>query len=772
MEGNRVLYSPDRFYCDEDAPMMIKARKLFLYFTIPFLFIMTTWFVGCDKKSEEESTNDAPVKLTDSDYAGTQTCASCHTQEYGLWKNSDHDLAMMEADTASVKGDFNTTFNSQGVTSRFFKKGNKFFVNTQGPDSAYHDYEVAFTFGITPLQQYLVKFPGGRLQCLRTAWDTQKNRWFDLYPDMKIQPDEWLHWSRGGLNWNTMCADCHSTNLHKNFNEQTNSFNTTFSIMDVSCEACHGPGKKHVELVSDPDFDSAEYNPAASHLYQTTRQMPHDQVDQCARCHARRVQYTEAYNHEGKFMDHYVPELLRDDIYYADGQIMDEDYEYGSFLQSKMYKNNVKCANCHNPHSLKLKAVGNALCGQCHIPAKYDTPKHHFHEVETAGAQCINCHMPGRYYMGNDFRRDHSLRVPRPDLSVKYNVPNACNQCHTNKTAAWAAANVVKWYGPTRAPHFSDVLTLASTRTAESVEPLTRLAGDESQPAIARSTAIWYLDQIVPQESINAIAQLLKSNEELVRHAAVTALEDLPAEQKVQYITPLLTDNVRTVRLAAANALADVPQEKIIRSYQEAFERSMQEYQQALVWRADFPGGQFEKGVLLERTGKDELAKQAYIKALEMDDHLNMARWNLAYLYNRQGKNDEAIRLFKIIVEQEPNYGMAWYSLALLCAEVKDLDHAIEYLTKAAELERSPRVYYNLAIAYQQTNQPVKAEKAYLKGLSLNPQDYDLMNALSILYIQQKQFAKAKPYLEKLSTAFPGNNEIQQMMKMVSAQER
>lgn len=751
--------------------MRRKLERIFIPALVSILFLTVTWFQGCKKPVEKEEST--PLlgemrKLTDADYVGTETCRSCHQEEFADWHNSDHDLAMMEADAFSVKGDFNTSFTSQGVTSRFYKEGNEFFVHTQGPDAKYHDYKVIYTYGIEPLQQYIVEFADGRLQCLRTAWDTEKGKWFDLYPDYEIEPDEWLHWARGGLNWNTMCSDCHSTNVHKNFDEKTNSFNTTFTIIDVSCESCHGPGKKHVTLVSDPDFDSAGYDATENHLYLTSNITPHEQVDQCARCHSRRVQYTEAFNHEGTFMDHYAPEILRDHLYFPDGQILDEVYVYGSFTQSKMYQNNVKCSNCHDPHSLELKAVGNALCGQCHVKTIYDTPKHHFHTIDTEGAQCINCHMTGRYYMGNDFRNDHSFRVPRPDLSVEYDTPNACNQCHTDKTAQWSADAVVEWYGPDRAFHFGETLAKGSRRTPDAVPHLISLTADTSQPAIARATAIWYLDQIVTPESVEAITKNLGSEDPIVRHTAVTALIDLPANEKARHIAPLLNDKIRTVRLAAANAMADVPKAQLRPQFQDDFEKAVQEYQSSLSVRADFPGGQFEKGQFFDRSGEDHQAEQAYLKAIELDNRLNAARLNLAHLYNRQGKNDQAIELFLIIIEQEPEFGMAYYSLGLLYAEVQNMEMAIEYLAKAAKLEENPRVYYNLGIAYQQTAQPGEAESAYLQGLRIDKNDYNLMHALSILYIQQEKFKKARLYLEKLIEAFPDNQQIRQLMEMAN----
>jgi Flp pilus assembly protein TadD len=740
--------------------------KITLIIILSLFIVIICLFKGC---GPSVATDQYGMKiLTDRDYVGTETCQSCHEKEFADWHRSDHDRAMMKADFNSVKGYFNTTFTSQGVTSTFFMKDGKYFVNTEGPDGEYYDYEVIYTFGVRPLQQYMVQFPDGRLQCLRTAWDTEKREWFDLYPEIAIEPDEWLHWSRGGLNWNTMCSDCHSTNVHKNFDEETSSFNTTYSIINVSCEACHGPGKEHVDHVNSRRFDSASYN-ARDHLHMTTGLTAHEQVDDCARCHARRVQYTHAYNHEGEFMDHYVPEILRDHLYFVDGQILDEVFEYSSFTQSKMYQLNVKCTDCHNPHSLELKLVGNALCAQCHVPSQYDTPNHHFHTMNTEGAECVSCHMTGRVYMGNDYRRDHSFRVPRPDLSVIYNNPNACNHCHEhqNETAQWAADAIVEWYGPERVHDYADVLALGSTRSPEAAPHLIGLVDDPTQAAMVRATAIWYLDQIVAPGTVDAIIRSLKSEDHIVRHTAINALITLPPAQKSQHIAPLLQDKIRTVRLAAANAMADVPIGTIRPEFRADFERTLQEYQHSFGIRLDFPGGQFERAQFYDRTGEDHKAEQSYLMAIELDNRLNAARLNLAHLYNRQGRNDKAIELFKTVIEQEPHYGLTYYSLGLLYAEENRMEEAIESPSKAAELERNPRIFYNLGIAYQQSNQPDSAERAYLQGLLIAPNDHNLMHALSVLYIQQEKYVNARPYVEELISAYPENAQLRQMRELI-----
>ncbi|MEN7548748.1 HEAT repeat domain-containing protein [Rapidithrix thailandica] len=733
------------------------------------LFAGVIYFTqACQPEKKESPAKEQEARLIqnieDPQYVGNLSCKSCHEQEYMDWQNSHHDLAMQEANEQTVLGDFNNaTFENQGVKTTFIQKEGKYYVNTEGPEGKNETYEVVYTFGVTPLQQYLVAFPDGRYQCLRQAWDVEKKQWFDLYPDTKVSHKEWLHWSRGGLNWNSMCADCHSTNLHKSFDSQKEEYETQWSAMNVSCEACHGPGKKHVEAVG-----AGEYDAAHAHLYLTKNISSQEQVDQCARCHSRRGQITTHFEHSESFMDQYIPSILTPDLYYPDGQIEQEDYVYGSFLQSKMYHNNVRCTDCHNPHTLQLKALGNNLCMQCHEPKKYNTEKHHFHAKDTEASQCVNCHMTGKVYMGNDFRRDHSFRVPRPDQSVKFGTPNACNQCHTDKDARWAANQVEQWYGKHRAPHFSDVLTEASEDPEKVLQALKKLVANPQQPAIARATATWYLQQVPDTEALQGIAGALSDNAPIVRYTATDALGALPVEERLPLLAPLLKDPVRAVRIAAVRSLGDVPKAQFPDTLQSAYTRAMAEYSHLLKANSDFPSGQVALGVYYSNLGEHALAEKAYKRALELDHLQNPARINLATMYNGQGRNQEAIALLRTVIAQEAEYGPAYYSLGLLLAETGKLAEAEQNLQLAAEkVGNNPRIFYNWGLALQQLNRPEEAEKAYLKGLDLTPESGDLHYALCVLYIQQKQFANARKHAQILLDTYPDAQELQQLMQTI-----
>ena len=356
------------------------------------------------------------------------------------------------ASDETVLGDFDdTVFEHAGITSRFYRKGEGFFVHTEGPGGELAEFEIKYTFGIEPLQQYLVPFLGGRLQALPIAWDTERERWFTLNPDTVIAPDDWLHWTRNGQNWNGMCAECHSTNLQKNFDPDSGTYATTWSEIDVSCEACHGPGSRHVAWAG---MDEADRAPIANHGLQVTSRGIGNRayVDICARCHSRRSEIADYDHGQGGLLQHFVPALLDEGLNHPDGQIWDEVFVWGSIVQSKMYRNGVGCGDCHDPHSLALQRDGNALCTHCHEATTYDTSAHHFHAPSADGkpndgARCIKCHMPEQPYMVIDYRADHSLRVPRPDLTESLGVPNSCSQsgCHADQPLQWVVDAFTDW---------------------------------------------------------------------------------------------------------------------------------------------------------------------------------------------------------------------------------------------------------------------------------------------------------------------------------------
>ena len=669
---------------------------------------------------------------------------------------------MMEPHDSTVLGDFSgVEFNADGVQNRFFKKDGKFYINTEGLDGNYQDFEIKYTYGVYPLQQYLVEQAGGRLQTLRATWDSEKNQWFHQHAGERYEPGDWLHWTGSSMTWNTMCSHCHSINVKKNFDNESNTFQSTWDVINVGCEACHGPGKRHVELANRDVPVNADHE-----LDMVVGEMNVTQIENCAPCHSRRSMVKEPHSFTEEFADQYIVSTLRDGLYHADGQILDEVYVYGSFVQSKMYAEGVKCSDCHDPHRAEIKFDGNKLCMQCHEP-KYDSKEHHFHDLKTDGSNCIDCHMPGRYYMGNDFRRDHSFRVPRPDLTVRFGTPNTCNGCHDDKTSEWAASTIVEWHGP-RPEHFSEILALARERNPEDGELVAQLIRDRKQPFIARATALEYLVESGYEGSYDIMNEMLKDSDPLVRMTAVNQAYNLPKDRRMRIALPLLSDERRIVRIAAASILSDIDPSEIPSHILTDYQKATDEYTSNLFMNGDFHTGQLLIGQYYRRKKDPGKAEEAFLRSLELDSLYIPTRVNLAQLYNSNAENEKAMAILETITKIEPDYPDAYYMRGLIEAETGNLQEASLSLEKAIEL--SPyniRAYYNLGLIYQNLGVINDAERAYKNGLDKAPEDESLHNALAILYIQNQQLSQAKPHVEFLYKRYPNNPQIRQMAELV-----
>ena len=667
---------------------------------------------------------------------------------------------MKIADSTTVLGDFNDqVFTNKGIKTRFFKENGEYRVNTQGPDGEYHDYEVTYTFGVEPLQQYLIKFPGGQYQALLTAWDSEKNKWFDLQPKLEVHHEEWMHWSGGSMRWNTMCADCHSTNLEKNFNTENFTYNTTFSEINVSCEACHGPASEHVAFYKD---SLQEGNPPQLYMHGDMTSI--ELVDKCARCHSRRSQLTKKFDYTGTFLDHYEPELLTYPVYEMDGQIRDEDYVYASFKQSKMYEHGVSCADCHDIHSTKLKSAGNDLCLTCHAP-KYDSEEHHFHEIGTDASLCINCHMTGVTYMGNDYRRDHSFRIPRPDQSVEYGTPNACNTCHTDKSARWAADAVVENYGEIRKTHFSDYLLPGQLGALSALE---QLFINENYPDIVRATALrYYANHQLQQGQIKMVQDLLHDPSALVRNEAIRSLNNLGLEDMSTYIANLLDDEKRLVRISAARYFNTGTAQT---TQNEAYVKAEKEFLENLEMNADFASGQTQIALYEQARGNIDLAIKAYRRAIEIDNYYNTARMNLALILYNKGQSKEAEELYLKVVEQEPDFGQSYYMLGLLYNETGQSDKALQFLGRACDSEPvSLRACYNYALKLQEVSR-FKASLKIIEGALKNVPGNEEFLYIKLLG-EMKLGAKedAVQTARELRQVAPANRRYQQILQDLQA---
>ncbi len=706
-------------------------------------------------------------------FVGRGACKECHAKEFELWVGSDHDKAMEAATAESVLGDFDdAVFERLGVKSRFFRREGKFFVLTEGVQGKPQEFEVKYTFGVRPLQQYLVAFPGGRLQCLPIAWDTEGSSWFHLQGDTHVPADDWLHWTQPALNWNGMCASCHSTDLNKGLNPKTLEFDTQWAEIDVACEACHGPGSDHVAWTEFSE-EAQALSPGKGFQQATSRLEPRGKVELCARCHSRRTELKDFAHDGGDMLDSFLPDLLIEGHYYPDGQILDEVYVYGSFVQSPMYHAGVHCGNCHDVHSGGLVAQGNALCHQCH-DAKYSLEPHHRHAIDSvtrttlasgpvdiptgAGTQCVSCHMPGRTYMVKDYRPDHSMRVPRPDLSVSLGTPNACNGCHQDQNAQWAADKVVEWFGVQRPEHFGTIIEAGRRGEAGADLRLQGLIRDAKQPAIVRATALTLLGSYASESAWSCLQNGMRDPEALVRHAAVRTYREPNLEARLTHVVPLLLDPVRAVRGEAAVNLSEIPEQYLPPDSKGPMERALAQYRQTMDFNADLPSSGLALGNLLMNLGRGEEAVGQFERALAIDNRFIPARANLAVLFSILGQNAKAEACLREGLRLQPDAHDLAYSLGLLLVEKGAFDEAIHLLdTAVAGMPNSQRAHYNLGLLLQQQGLMERAEVALLRAVQIDPKAWDPLLAMADHYLKRGDAASARKYAEKMLELRPGD---------------
>jgi Tfp pilus assembly protein PilF len=728
-------------------------------------------------------------------YVGGAVCATCHGAEADAWRGSHHDLAMQPATATTVLGDFDdASFTAYGVTSRFVTRDGRFFVTTEGPDGALHDYEIAYTFGVDPLQQYLIAFPGGRYQVLGIGWDSRPEeqggqRWFHLYEGEHISAGDELHWTGINQNWNFMCAECHSTNLRRGYNFESDRFETTWSEVNVSCEACHGPGSEHVAWAERTDDgegdDDASKGLIVSFLDRdgvswgfddgtvTASRTPppaafRTEVETCAPCHSRRAPIGDGFESGKPLLDSYRLSLLTEPLYHADGQIKDEVYVYGSFLQSKMYRAGVTCSDCHDPHSLKLKAEGNAVCTQCHAPDHFDAAVHHFHESDSPGAACVACHAPETTYMVVDPRRDHSFRAPRPDLSVELGVPNACNRCHDDRSASWAAARVAEWYGEDRprSPHFAEALAAGRFQAPGAAQKLAVLARDPAQPAIARATAVEVLGQGREPAELTVILESLNSQDALIRFAAVDGLEALHPRDRLRVAFPLLEDPVRAVRLAAARVLAPVALEVVPPPQAKVLSAAFDAYVHSLRSTANRPESLITLGNFYMQAGNVAEAEKLLQTAIDRHPSFTPAYGNLADVYRATGRDGEGERLLHRGVEVVPDDAALAYALGLLYVRQQRYPEAQQQLARAALLAPdNPRYGYVYALALQQAGKLGEAGHVLRRTLVHHPNDRDILYALASQSLEAGDRTAAAGYAERLLKLSPGDPRVQNLFE-------
>ena len=663
---------------------------------------------------------------------------------------------MQPATAATVLGDFdNVSINYFGASTEFFHRDGEHYVRTANAIGDLEEFRIAYTFGVEPLQQYLVEFPGGRLQTLAYTWDSRPaseggQRWFHIYPEEEIEPGDPLHWTGPQQNWNYMCAECHSTNLRMGFDPASNTFDTSYSEISVGCEGCHGPGSRHASQanaghlgegggfeVSLDDRGAASWvmNPETGIAARSeARSQPQQQPEACGRCHSRRGIIAPEYEYGEPLAHTHLPALLEEPLYFPDGQILEEVYVYGSFLQSRMYQAGVSCSDCHNPHSAELHtgANPNDVCAQCHLPTRFSAPEHAGHESSQAG--CVDCHMTSRTYMVVDDRRDHSFRIPRPDLSAAVESPSACNGCHADRDATWATSAIDAWRPSATAPREHYAAAILAGRRDYANPNLLELIGNPDIPGIARATAVSLLAQPFGREDARSLASALSDSDPLVRIAAVRQLRSLPAEARLRLPgAALLSDPVRGVRIEAVSTFAGM-QDLLPVAGARAYASAEREFRTAYESIANRAEAQVALATFDAAEGNAAAALEQYEKALAIDPTATAARANLADTLRALGQEARAESVLREGLSLNGSDANLRHALGLSLVRSNRSDEALIELRLAAEAAPdNARYAYVLGIALNSMERPDEAMQVLNDAQLRFESDFDISMALATM---------------------------------------
>ena len=718
-----------------------------------------------------------------SGFVGKEACGQCHKSQLDLWQGSHHELSMQHATGKTILGDFNNRkYSYNGITSTFYKRGNGFFVRTDGPDGKLADYQIKYTLGYFPLQQYLIEFPDGRLQALGLAWDSRPKsqggqHWYHLYPKEKVKAGDKIHWTGIDQNWNHMCSECHSTNLHKNYDAEKNTFSTSWTDMNVGCESCHGPRSEHVSWAELPASTRGPDNKLAIKLSSANRMhwqrsapdlvahpeksdRTNNEIDLCSRCHSRRSETSENYEYGKSLVNTHEPQLLTSGMYYADGRMQDEVFNYGSYRQSKMFKSGVTCSDCHEPHSLKLRHEGNGVCTQCHNKDTYETEKHHFHKSGSKGSLCADCHMPASNYMVVDRRHDHGFRIPRPDLTEKLGIPNACNDCHIQKGPKWALDSIVKHFGhaPLGYQNYAHIFHDARNGLASAWTTLVELANTKSAPAIARATALWELRNFMSRDAVSALSDAITDPDPLVRLGATKSVSEGPMPYR-SLLLSALDDPMLTIRTQAASGLSATPPDSLTSAQRESLSKASNEYISSQLLNGDRPEAHMNLGVFYAESGHYAKAEDAYRTALKLDPRFTQAYVNLADLMRLQNREPDSRRILEEALKALPNQPDLHLSLGLQFARTGQMKDALVALERSYDLgKRNPQYGYVYAVALKDLGDTQRAINILDRLHHDFPNDVDILTVL-VSYSQELGGADAASRYAKLLIALRPKDE-------------
>ena len=450
----------------------------------------------------------------DENYIKSENCLACHESKYRSWAHTFHSKMTQEASPKAVTGDFtkNNTIEYLGIKAKMENRGGEFFMNFEYPDGKKESNKIYRTVGSRRMQQYVTKRNGQYVR-LPISYDLVNQRWMSLngsffYPDND-------NFFKHEAQWDLNCVFCHNVKAQPNYNKQTRLANTEVAEIGIACGACHGAGAEHAQMAGSPLVRAGWFlNESADRKIVFPPKLDTDRsMMVCAHCHGQRVPNPPDRIAEivakgdpfdaGENLSAFYTPVQRDthigDFSFAarfwnNGSPRLTAFEYQALTRSACFVkgkpgNRINCLSCHTMHSgdpegqLTADMRTNQACNQCH--QQFNAPDkliaHTKHSADSAGSSCYSCHMPQVVYGVMTFHPTHDITVPDPALTATAAVPNACNQCHVDKSVNWAIAQTKNLW-PDK---FSNSQTSADAQFNEPEGARALFAGDALTRALA-----------------------------------------------------------------------------------------------------------------------------------------------------------------------------------------------------------------------------------------------------------------------------------------------
>lgn len=675
---------------------MVKRRFLYL---IGIAILLSS--VSCTQRKK--------VKVEEAEFSGSASCIECHENFYKLWSPSHHGKAMQPINAKFFEEEelpASEEFSLEGKTYNVaFEDSSMVMFEKNG--NAIKRFEIAWALGGKNVFYFLTMLEKGKLQTIPLAYDVNRKIWYNNpesavrhFPDSRTPQDEALPWMDRMYNFNSSCYGCHVSQLNTNFDLTTDSYNSTWNEPGINCETCHGPSSEHVRMFKNAK-EGETFEDIGLIVTKTFTQNQHN--SSCAPCHAKMSPITPSFMPGDRYFDNYDLTTLENTDFYPDGRDLGENYTFTGWNMNKCVANSeLHCVTCHTSSGRNRFADNpNQACASCHTENAANVTTHSGHKAGSEGAVCVNCHMPKSEF-GRMVRSDHSFRPPMPEGTIRFESPNACNMCHTDKSPEWANKVVKQRKNnnyQNETMEWAELLKEARNIEWKNLDKILAHVKSGKLNDVVLASFVRTLANCQNEKKWEPIINALNNKSPLVRAAAASGLTGYVTDKAKNALIAATKDEYRLVRISAAVSLAAFPPEQFSVADAQLVAKATEEYMTSVVTRPDDWSSHYNLGIFHQNQGNTEKALESYEIAAHLYPESLMPLINSSVLYSYIGNTAKAEENLKLAVQYDPDNEAANLNLGLLLAEQGKLIEAEKALKNALQANPlQPVAAYNLSV--------------------------------------------------------------------------